>query len=421
MAAPIPSYSQPCLSSRKDTQTVYLVGASTTKPNSPLEVNIIDITNTSNSIVQQTYLPLSTTALSWNRNAPNVCSPYLGISSSVSEYAALHIQQFGVNTSWSTSFFPDSGSFLNTRYYFSGTAFTSRRSYAFVGYQGINAWIVALTNGTIPWKALQLNADTGKPTINSKVAISEPEPLLVVGTFTISSASPAPGHIIVFNKMGTGSIYPTLSYENLTIQGERVIVSASRPVNMNGITLTAGAVYATLNSSAYILDKANDGTIATYFIDPTTSNALQRISTLNNSPPFASTMAATISGSQIVLYSTTNDGQARFYFLNITTNEWDKPFQPIPIPDSSPSSQPPDNPNSSTITKIWAIVGGVVAGMVVIAVVAFFLIRRRRRQISNNDSNDSRDGKEELETTDNPSSREYAPSSHPQFQQGLFH
>ncbi|KAG0263233.1 hypothetical protein BGZ95_003851, partial [Linnemannia exigua] len=55
--------------------------------------------------------------------------------------------------------------------------------------------------------------------------------------------------------MGTGSIYPTLSYENLTTQGERVVVSAPRTVNMNGITLTAGAIHATLNSSAYILDK----------------------------------------------------------------------------------------------------------------------------------------------------------------------
>jgi hypothetical protein len=169
MASPIPSYAQPCLASRRDTQTVYLVGASTANPAATttlLEVNIINITSTINPVVQHTYLP-SSTALAWNRNAPNICSPYLGSSgsdSTMSEYA-LHIQQLGINTSWSTSFFPDSGSFLNTRYYFLGTAFTSQRAYAFVGYQGFNAWAVALTNGTVPWKALQLNAETGKPMV----------------------------------------------------------------------------------------------------------------------------------------------------------------------------------------------------------------------------------------------------------------
>jgi MYXO-CTERM domain-containing protein len=136
--------------------------------------------------------------------------------------------------------------------------------------------------------------------------------------------------------------------------------------------------------------------VLTYYIDPTISNDLKRISTPNgNTPRFTSIMAATSAGSQVVLYSTNNTGPAKFHIFNTVSNLWSGPEIPITDTGSNPSQQPTEvhGSSSSSSSNLGAIIGGVVGGIALLAAVAFFVIRRRRRQNnSNSNGNNSNSG-----------------------------
>ncbi|KAF9911644.1 hypothetical protein EC991_002762 [Linnemannia zychae] len=214
------------------------------------------------------------------------------------------------------------------------------------------------------------------------------DPLLTVGTFASNSGLRGTGSLVVFDKLGAGVVYRTSTKLNSTVtQGPlyKINLQELQAVNMDSIKLTKDAIYASINTGAYILDKAEDGTIATYFIDPSISNNLQRVLTLNRPPLFPSAMAATASGSVIILYAALNDGQARLHFLNTTSKEWDKPYVSIPEPD--PTSSPPAGNN------IAAVVGGAIGGVALLAITAYLFMRHRRQRNSGNsrryDSNNS--------------------------------
>jgi hypothetical protein len=83
------------------------------------------------------------------------------------------------------------------------------------------------------------------------------DPLLTVGTYTVSPAPPGPGSLIVFDKAGTAMIFPTLSVATIPTTDTWTTLLAPQSVNMNGIKLTAAAFYANMGSGAYILDRVS--------------------------------------------------------------------------------------------------------------------------------------------------------------------
>ncbi|KAF9115141.1 hypothetical protein BGW39_003123, partial [Mortierella sp. 14UC] len=112
------------------------------------------------------------------------------------------------------------------------------------------------------------------------------DPLLTVGSFMAGPGgltahepnSTATGRLVVFDKKGAGVMYKTesIKYDAYLTTSRMTTLDLPQAVNMDGIKLTPDAVYANINTGAYILDKADDGAVATYFIDPTISNSLQR-------------------------------------------------------------------------------------------------------------------------------------------------
>lgn len=84
-------------------------------------------------------------------------------------------------------------------------------------------------------------------------------------------------------------------------------------------------------------------------------------------------MAATVEGSQIVLYSRFEGGAGHLSLLNTETNEWSGVFEILPTPGDQ----------NHTGSNLGAIIGGVVGGIVVCAVSVLLFVRRRRRRDSN--------------------------------------
>lgn len=81
------------------------------------------------------------------------------------------------------------------------------------------------------------------------------DPLLFVGTYSVSSSLPANGYIVIFDKMNTGMIYRTICNDFFANASEKIQFLDAKPVDMNGVILTADAFYTNMKSNAYILDK----------------------------------------------------------------------------------------------------------------------------------------------------------------------
>ncbi|KAG0290038.1 hypothetical protein BGZ97_006288, partial [Linnemannia gamsii] len=278
----IPSYLQPCLAATKDSSTVYLVGTPMS-PGSALNVNIVSIGDINAPVVKKRFSAANSSI--WPPHIPKVCSSYVG--NILAEEYSLHIQQVGLNSSWDTIFYAANETFRATLS-FQGRSF-SKQSFSYIGQAGPMAWVLAVsynTDNVIPYSSW-----TNIPTFGD---FTTTDPLLTVGTYTVSPAPPGPGSLIVFDKAGTAMIFPTLSVATIPTTDTWTTLLAPQSVNMNGIKLTAAALYANMGSGAYILDRADNGSVLTYYIDPTISNDLKRISTPNgNTPRFTSIMTAT--------------------------------------------------------------------------------------------------------------------------------
>ncbi|KAK3829668.1 MAG: hypothetical protein J3R72DRAFT_456658 [Linnemannia gamsii] len=401
MASPLPSYLNPCLAaSSRDSSTVYLIGVPSTNEKI-IRVTTVNISDISNPVVKT--IRSSRTGDRWTAHTPKVCFSYLGSSSPKLGFP-IHIQQLAIDLSQQIIFLPESGLFENVNR-FPTLTFPSRQKYAVVGHAGINSWAVAISNTTMSpfnssWANLQWNSTSGigsDRTFTSTLLSSDP--FLLVGTFVVSAGLPAYGRLVVFDKAGAGKMYQTSTTQ--ATGPDLISIVEPDEMIMNGIILTPDALYANVDTGAYILDKAIDGSVVTYFINPTISQNLQQVSTRNKPPPFPSSLAVTAAGPLIVLYSVTNDGPARFHFLNTMSKEWDMPYSPIPKP--SPISES-EGSNSA------AVIGGAVGGVVLLVIVTFLFIRYRRQQRSKDNIQDLQfldvDGIT-YDKTEGPSAKDY--------------
>ncbi|KAK3829667.1 MAG: hypothetical protein J3R72DRAFT_262714 [Linnemannia gamsii] len=401
MGSLLPTYSNPCLaSSSSDNSTVFLIGV----PKDSLQVSVVDISDINFPIVKSTNSSRPTYK-QWTPDSPKTCFSYLGKSNSLPG-SPIHIQQFGGNTTWNTIYFPETKVFGGESR-IAPYDFMSRQNYAFVGQSGASSWAIALgdtiqADYNTSWNFLQYDGTSSKGNSSFVLSASLPnpltaDPLLTVGTLVVSPEVLAFGYLVVFDKLGGGVIYQSMSMQVIST----ATLKSSEVVDMDGIELTPNAIYANINTGAYIMDKADNDTVITYFIDPTISKSLQQVSTRNKPPPFPSSLAVTAAGPLIVLYSVTKDGPARFHFLNTTSKEWDMPYSPIPKP--SPISES-EGGNSA------AAIGGAVGGIVLLVIVVFFFIRYRRQQRSKDNIQDLQfldvDGIT-YDKTEGPSAKDY--------------
>ncbi|KAG9064213.1 hypothetical protein KI688_003401 [Linnemannia hyalina] len=202
--------------------------------------------------------------------------------------------------------------------------------------------------------------------------------LLAVGTYGDSFGSISHGYTIVFDKVGKGQIFAATGNLLATVTNNISALTLGIPesVNMNGISLTVDAIPITMGTTAYILDKADNGTTVVYSINPTTSTTLNRLYNTGDSLQFTNNMAAAALNNQLLTYSV-NKNVASFNVFDVTTSSWSGAGL-VPAPVSGPTS----NPTSSTSspTSMGAIVGGAVSGLFLIAIVVLFFVRNRRRR-----------------------------------------
>ncbi|KAF9911643.1 hypothetical protein EC991_002761 [Linnemannia zychae] len=405
--SPLPSYSNPCLAvTSQDVSTAYLFGVPETGEN-VVEVTVVNITDVSRPTVkashstkpdyQWTHDPEWNSNDQWKANAHKVCFPYLGDSVNLPG-SPIHIQQLGENSTQQVVYFPITNTFDELDRFHS-FGLLSRQSYTFINQAGFDSWVVGRINTTyaandptqwtsIQWDgrpdALAKGQQSWLPIRDTTISLTE-DPLLTVGSFVaapevlppIDPKSTVVGHLVVFDKMGAGSVYKTenIRYNRTMTTLRMTNLDSPQAVNMDGIKLTADAAYANINSGVFIMDKGDDGAVATYFIDPAVSNNLQRVSTLNQPPPFPWVMSVAAAGELIVLYAATKDGRARLHFLNATSKEWDKSY--ISIAGQDPVTTP--KPEKNHI----AAIAGAVGGIVLLVIGAYFFIRHRRKQREN--------------------------------------
>lgn len=82
-------------------------------------------------------------------------------------------------------------------------------------------------------------------------------PLLTVGTYIPRSEAPGTDYVIVFDKNGGGSIFPTSSFDT-SINATTPFyydLGSPQPVQMAGISLTQKAFAVNLADTAYVFDQ----------------------------------------------------------------------------------------------------------------------------------------------------------------------
>ncbi|KAF9154014.1 hypothetical protein BG015_002100 [Linnemannia schmuckeri] len=218
------------------------------------------------------------------------------------------------------------------------------------------------------------------PLLSSPDSPSDTVPL-VVGTFDIKPAPDVTGSIVAFDaKRDSGQIYSTTGMRQTTIRVDKV-----GEIQMNGITLSSDAIPIHMGLTAYILDKADDGSVTIYQITPP---ALTRVDVALSSLvlPFSasmvgSTMASdgSATASQIIVYSVQNN-VAQFNRFDINNKTWSGLGLVDRSSLKSGNGKGTNGGNSSSGTSNAAIIGGAVAGVLVLVLIAAFFIVRRKRQ-----------------------------------------
>jgi hypothetical protein len=144
----------------KDNSIVYLFGAQGIGHlETNLQVTIINISDISRPIVQETHTEISFPH--WVPSNEKSCYSFLRTSNSPPEYPIL-IQQFGRQPAQQIIYLPEVNKFGQFSK-FVDNAFLSRQSYAIVGQAGFNAWAMVLgnnatTHNDTTWSSLQLDA-----------------------------------------------------------------------------------------------------------------------------------------------------------------------------------------------------------------------------------------------------------------------
>ncbi|KAG0292260.1 hypothetical protein BGZ96_004383 [Linnemannia gamsii] len=398
----IPTYSNPCLAPASNT-SVYLIGVSDTSQGR-LEVNTIDLSNITSPKLTSTFV--NSNPYQWSNTAPKFCShypTYQAPKNALDTQGSIHIQQFGMGWTNDANVYPANGKFDPPSGY-EDVAYTSPKLFATVGYAGVNGFVLAMTNTTDYWVGVRSNATDSFSSIydfNLQVYPS-PRPFLAVGTYTGAAKAPARGNVIVFDTARSGTIYTAMGYDtpDTQVKGLTLILSAPQLVAMKNVVLTGDAIPVSANSGAYILDKAPDNSTAMYYINPSQSAGLQQVVVTGQAPAFISSMVATVTPTQIILYSI-QSGEPRFSVFDLSTKIW-----------ANSNIETPGNPStgggsfnggldvSGSKTPLGAIVGGVVGALVFMALAVFLVIRHRRRRTFSSSSSSSRskdnNGKTEL-------------------------
>jgi hypothetical protein len=158
---------------------------------------------------------------------------------------------------------------------------------------------------------------------------------------------------------------------------------------MKNIVLTNDAIPVGSNSGAYILDKAPDSSTTIYYINPSQSAVLQQVVVSGKAPAFISSMIATATPTQIVLYSIQSGGP-RFSVFDFATKTWANPNIVTPgDPSTGGGSLNGGLDVTGSKTNLAAIAGGTVGALVLIALTVFLVIRHRRRRPSSSSSSSS--------------------------------
>ncbi|KAF9142780.1 hypothetical protein BG015_000664 [Linnemannia schmuckeri] len=381
MSSGIPVYNQACLAtdSSSTVPSFYLVGS--TSPGS-LEINYI------NNPDSTTYTRVSSQddQSAWTPNAAKLCYIY-PFSTSVNP--GINIIQFGSGSTYIA--LAQTNNIVSGATYFQNIDFMSPKLFSWSGkFQGFNMFTI-VTNDTDTvtgrpgsWAGLRLNFRENGPSLLDYDIIYQPiapwDALLSVGTYGEYAGSTAPGFTIVFDSSNRGQIFSTegslLADRNNTVPA--VALGTPVSVNMNGISLTESAIPVTMGNTAYILDKASNGTTVVYSINPGASSTLNRVYKTGDSLPFANNMAASALNNQILTYSVTKN-VAYFNVFDLSSGSWSGSGLV-----SGPAEDAP--PSSKSSTPVGAIVGGAVGGLLVIVFALFFVVHRRRQGAPKSDN-----------------------------------
>ncbi|KAF9949915.1 hypothetical protein BGZ72_008332 [Mortierella alpina] len=379
MSSAVPSYSYACMAPDRSGNSVYLVGVPAANEGR-LEAYTVNLSNIDSP--SATFVANQTSSYYWSSSAAKACLPYAGNQDS--DNSPVMLMQFAPK-SYFTNIYPNGTVDLPAN--FQSVGFVSPKLFSWTGAVGPLNWATTVANTSSAttnsaWTGLRLNAtsivDSNRDFVISTYPVSNP--LLSIGTYVASSNTPAQGYNVVFDNNGGGVIYTALDSASLLLTDRILSLSSPQPVDMGGITLTANAITATMNSVGYILDKATDGSTVLYSISPGKSNKLQRVAVPGNVPTFASNIVATAMGAKVVIYGSSSNGAPSFNSFDTVSGSWSGPglVKPASYTPPGPNNGGGSNTDSSK-TPIGAIIGGVVGGLVVIALLAFLFIRHRRK------------------------------------------
>ncbi|KAG0357190.1 hypothetical protein BGZ54_000423, partial [Gamsiella multidivaricata] len=382
MSVQVPVYKNVCIAPGLSGSAVWLIGVPATGEGR-LEAYSIDLSNINAPTAR--LIASQTSPQFWSATSQKACFSYTG--DGANSNSPILMYQFG-SMSYFTNVYPNGT--VNSPINFPNVGMVSNKLFSQTGAVKNLNWFTGVANVSSvttnsAWTGLRINATSAVDSSRDFIISQYPtaNPLLSVGAYIPTSNTPAQGYHIVFDKNGGGTIYTALDSAAPILSDLDRILSLSSPqsVDMGGYTLSVNAIPLTMTSVAYILDQASDGSTAIYYINPSQSPKLQRVSIQGEILPFVSDFAATILNSQIVVYSATT--AAIFNTFDTVARTWSGPGLVASKPSSSPSatSKPAPTNDSSDPSKapLGAIIGGVVGGLVLIALVVFLVIRHRRK------------------------------------------
>ncbi|KAF9550563.1 hypothetical protein EC957_000237 [Mortierella hygrophila] len=379
----IPTYSNPCLAPASNT-SIYLIGVSDTTQGR-LEVNTIDLSNISSPRLTSTIINFN--PYQWSNTAPKLCSHYPGYQApknALDTQGAIHIQQFGMGWTNDANMYPANGRFDPPSGY-EDVAYVNPKFFATVGNAGVSGFVLAMTNTTDYWAGVRSNATDSSSNIYDFDLQVYPNfrPFLAVGVYTSAAKAPAHGNAIVFDTAQSGTIYTATGYDtpDTQVKGRTLILSVPQLVSMKNVVLTNDAIPITSSSGAYILDKAPNSTTAIYYINPSQSTVLQQVAVSGQAPVFITSMVATATSTQIVLYSLQTGGP-KFSVFDLATKTWTSSNGISPTGDGSLTPGNGGFYASGSKAPLGAIVGGVIGGLVLLALAILLVIRYCHHRVS---------------------------------------
>ncbi|KAG0275041.1 hypothetical protein BGZ95_009239 [Linnemannia exigua] len=366
----IPVYNQACLAtdSTSSVPSFYLVGS--TSPGS-LEVNYVN--NPDATTVTQ--VASQNDQSSWSPSAAKLCYIY-PFATSVNP--GIKIVQFGAGSTYMG--LAQTNNLISGADSFNMTGFVSPKLFAWSGkFQDFDMFTI-VTNDTDTttlkvnmWAALRMNFRQNGPSLITYDMVNNPvdvnNAMLAVGTYGGYSGNASQGYTVVFDKSSRGQIFTAQGNLLADITNFTPTVALGVPTNVitNGITLTINAIPVTMGNTAYILDRASNGSTVIYSINPSASFTLNRVYKTGDSLPFTNNMAAGALNNQILTYSV-NRSAAFFNVFDLTTHSWS---------GNGLVSAPVIEPVPTNSSNIGVIACAAVGSLVLILLAVVFFVRRR--------------------------------------------